>query len=135
MDAALTPWQLVVPKDVVKKSQISADMIIVNSFALVRAVLQYCSSPIFEIPRLSWMFVQRLVLMGSCEEIVLLSLLVNKTPHRPSTGACRLYRYKLGNMERSAGYMKVCPSEKLWKLFCSFSKLKYYLIISILELQ
>lgn len=53
-------------------------MIIVNSFALVRAILQYCSSPIFEIPRLSWMFVQRLVLMGSCEEIVLLSLLVNK---------------------------------------------------------
>lgn len=53
-------------------------MIIVNSFVLVGTVLQYCSSPIFEIPRLSWMFVQRIVLMGNCKEEVLLSLLINK---------------------------------------------------------
>lgn len=52
-------------------------MIIVNSFALVGAVLQYCSSPVFEIPSLSGMFVQRIVLMGNCKEVVLLSLLIN----------------------------------------------------------
>lgn len=73
LDAVLTSQQLVVPKDLVKKSQI-----VVNSFALVGAVLQYCSSPIFEIPRLSWMFVQRIVLMGNCKGVVLLSLLINK---------------------------------------------------------
>jgi len=48
VDAVSTPCQLVGPKDLVKKSQISAYVITVNSFAVVGAVYNTALPPLLK---------------------------------------------------------------------------------------